>query len=229
VDLGRFGLVSDELTLRVVRATLWGMYLMRYLRILLHQYWGLMSCAAFTVLTVIVMVFKKSNSWTLGATTVLAGALILVASYFAWRDQYINNEAADGVGVLCLENLEVVLFKSETQPSGTIRVGIVLRNLKARLIDSKIERLAVAVEENPETAITNCDCMVSPNQNIVVRAREIALRDTTRLQFDGVLDYAISYKVRGLDSTHHSSKRLTFRFHTNPIHHFYWIQSQYED
>lgn len=47
-----------------------------------------MSCAVFTLVGVIVLAFNKSNAWALGATFTAAVAMLLVASFLAWRDKH---------------------------------------------------------------------------------------------------------------------------------------------
>ncbi|MFL6352854.1 MAG: hypothetical protein ACJ74Z_13525 [Bryobacteraceae bacterium] len=53
-----------------------------------------MSCAAFTILGVIVLAFNKSNRWALWATFGAAVVMLFVGSFLAWRDQYARANAA---------------------------------------------------------------------------------------------------------------------------------------
>ena len=47
-----------------------------------------MSCAAFTILSVIIAKGNKSNDWAVGASAALAVVFFVIASYRAWKRQY---------------------------------------------------------------------------------------------------------------------------------------------
>jgi len=55
---------------------------------LLVHWWALMSCAAFTILGVVVIITQASPVWTLWATFGLAVAMLLVGSFLAWKDEH---------------------------------------------------------------------------------------------------------------------------------------------
>lgn len=59
-----------------------------WLKALLPHWWALMSCAVFTLIGVLVLGFNKSSKWALYATFGAAVAMLFLASFLAWRDQY---------------------------------------------------------------------------------------------------------------------------------------------
>lgn len=58
-----------------------------FLKDWLREWWGLMSCAAFTFLTVYVAATNRSNPWAVGGSAVLGFVFFFVASYRAWKRQ----------------------------------------------------------------------------------------------------------------------------------------------
>jgi hypothetical protein len=57
-------------------------------RAVLAYVWALMSCAAFTILGVIALIFKWDNAWLIRGSFILAGLSVIVAIALAYRDQY---------------------------------------------------------------------------------------------------------------------------------------------
>ena len=58
-----------------------------------------MSCAVFTMLGLIVLIFKKSNEWTIGASFILACLFLIVAIALAWKDEHqkLEDEIAKNI------------------------------------------------------------------------------------------------------------------------------------
>lgn len=52
------------------------------------DWWARMSCAIFTLLGLYVAVANKSNDWIVRAIFAIAAALLFVACFVAWRDEY---------------------------------------------------------------------------------------------------------------------------------------------
>jgi hypothetical protein len=55
---------------------------------LLKHWWALMSCAAFTLLSVYVAQSSRSSSWLVTASGVLAATFFVVAAYRTWSDEH---------------------------------------------------------------------------------------------------------------------------------------------
>jgi len=53
-----------------------------------------MGCAAFTFLSAYVAYTNKSNVWFVGASAIIAGTFLLVASYATWKEEHDKLEAA---------------------------------------------------------------------------------------------------------------------------------------
>lgn len=54
---------------------------------LLRKWWALMSCAVFTFIGLIALVFNLSNRWIIAASFAAAVCLFFVAAFFAWNQQ----------------------------------------------------------------------------------------------------------------------------------------------
>lgn len=52
------------------------------------KWWALMSCAAFTVLSLWAAIGNKSNAWTLSGSATLAVIFFLIAAFGAWLDEH---------------------------------------------------------------------------------------------------------------------------------------------
>lgn len=59
-----------------------------YLSALWKHWWALMSCAAFTLATVVIAGVRDQWKWTIGTSAVLAVLFFLIASYRAWREEH---------------------------------------------------------------------------------------------------------------------------------------------
>ena len=55
---------------------------------MLHHWWALMSCAAFTGLGVYIAATNKGNGWVVGGSAILAAVFFVVAAYKTWRDEH---------------------------------------------------------------------------------------------------------------------------------------------
>jgi hypothetical protein len=69
------------------------MALRLYLKALGKHWWELLSCAAFTILSVVAAIKNWSNGWVAIASIGVAAILLLVASGLAWNDEYKRAEA----------------------------------------------------------------------------------------------------------------------------------------
>jgi hypothetical protein len=54
----------------------------------LKEWWGLMSCAAFTFLGIYIAAGNKGNASVVNSSAALGFVLLFVASYRAWKRQY---------------------------------------------------------------------------------------------------------------------------------------------
>lgn len=80
-----------------------------YLKALWKHWWTLLSCAVFTVVTLIQALGNRSSTWMVWATGICASALLLVAAFLTWKDEYrraeaekAKNEAAPHVNIAVL-------------------------------------------------------------------------------------------------------------------------------
>jgi hypothetical protein len=64
------------------------MHLSEYFLAVLHHWWPLMSCAAFTILAILVELKQKTSRWAMKISLGLAVSFLLFASYQAWNDEY---------------------------------------------------------------------------------------------------------------------------------------------
>lgn len=55
---------------------------------LLRRWWAMMSCAAFTALSVYAAATNKANSWVVAGSAVLAVLFFLIAAYLTWKDEH---------------------------------------------------------------------------------------------------------------------------------------------
>jgi hypothetical protein len=65
-----------------------GMVILQFIEAVWKYWWALMSCAAFTILGVWAEYFSKTNHWIVKASFVLTVLFLLIACFFAWRDQH---------------------------------------------------------------------------------------------------------------------------------------------
>lgn len=59
----------------------------QYLLAISRRWWSLMSCAAFTLLSVISATRAVGNAWTIYGTAALAILFLFISGFLAWRDQ----------------------------------------------------------------------------------------------------------------------------------------------
>jgi hypothetical protein len=216
------------------------MYLRTYVKLLFAEHWKLMSCALFTLLGVVILAFNKDNGWALKATLALSALLILVASYLLWKDQFSRNEAADGVGIVHFAGLQVEIHvergfqvaidREPPLPKGGIRIGLILENLKDRLVEYHINAVELHIEGGrPNGVFVNQGGFIYPRRTSLYLVPIVPVNDTSKLEMTGQLDYSISYRVQGVSTLHHTRKSLRCDFYTSPVHYTYAVTSEYED
>jgi hypothetical protein len=64
------------------------MVFLLYLKAVGKHWWALMSCAAFTMLGLYIAHANKGNDWVVKGIFALAGGLLFVACFLAWRDEH---------------------------------------------------------------------------------------------------------------------------------------------
>ena len=87
-------------------------YVRPFLRALLLHWWVLLSCALFTLLGIFVLGTGRSNLWAFWASLILAVCLLMVAAFFAWKDEYVPNR----------EGPEVLLEWQSQEPRDMISI-----------------------------------------------------------------------------------------------------------
>lgn len=168
----------------------------------------LMSCAAFTLIGVVVLAFNKSNRWALWATFGVAVAMLLLASFLAWRDQYRENEAGRVVGSLAFGGVACFVTGNNVQ------LGIVLKNAQTRLIEYHMDTINVEIEsKKADDAYINRGGYIYYGTPITFRASIINDVNFSRDPVLAEIEYTISYHIVGSAMMHHSSKRLGIEFH----------------
>ena len=63
-----------------------------YLKAVFDPWWKLMSCAVFTLVSIVAVATHRSNDWIFWVSIALALAMFLIGSYLAWRKEYRTNE-----------------------------------------------------------------------------------------------------------------------------------------
>jgi len=118
------------------------MELWLYCKALGKHWWSLLSCAIFTLISIIAAWMNKSNGWVAGMSAATAVILLFVASALAWNDQYKRTEQEKA--------------KNEVAPKMDISVlNIISRgSLGAGLTDLFIN-LRVVLGEPSEVSIKN--------------------------------------------------------------------------
>jgi hypothetical protein len=130
------------------------MALVLYAKALWKHWWTLLSCAVFTFISLIVALTNRSNMWIVRATGISAFALLLVASYLAWQDEYDraekekgNNETAPHMDI----NVLSVVPHAKLQKGLTdlfLHVGLVL----AEPSQVRIENFSITISDNSESS-----------------------------------------------------------------------------
>jgi hypothetical protein len=90
------------------------MHLSEYFFAVLHHWWPLMSCAAFTILAILVELKQKTSRWAMQISLGLATFFLLFASYQAWNDEYEKTHPGlhldiDSVGTASTSDTVIVL------------------------------------------------------------------------------------------------------------------------
>ncbi len=62
--------------------------LARFIAALWRKWWALMSCAAFTILSLWASIENKSNAWVVSGIAILAVIFFLVAAFGAWLEEH---------------------------------------------------------------------------------------------------------------------------------------------
>ena len=66
-----------------------------FIAALWRKWWALMSCAAFTILSLWASIENKSNAWVVSGIATLAGIFFLVAAFGAWLEEHSKLVAAE--------------------------------------------------------------------------------------------------------------------------------------
>ncbi len=108
-----------------------------------------MSCAVFTLIGVIVLAYNKSNKWALWVTFGAAVALLFVASFLAWRDQYRHANdllrlLKPPAGSLTLQAVQI--NSDDTTQPATLQLWIVLLNSFQGPITYRVETMNVILD-----------------------------------------------------------------------------------
>src|SRR6266404_4094827 len=69
------------------------LHIAAYLKALGKYWWALMSSALFTILSVYAAATNRSNTWFFWASIVLIFCSLLIASFLAWREEFVANLA----------------------------------------------------------------------------------------------------------------------------------------
>lgn len=90
----------------------------KFIAALWKTWWALMSCAAFTFLSLYVAATNRSNAWVVGAMAILAALMFVVSAYHAWAEQYEARAAAeaaiyDGRPLFVLKVIEQPSWKTQ--------------------------------------------------------------------------------------------------------------------
>jgi hypothetical protein len=69
--------------------------LRKFIAALWKKWWALMSCAAFTILTLYAALENKGNAWVVSGVAALAAFFFLIAAFGAWLDEHRKVSSAE--------------------------------------------------------------------------------------------------------------------------------------
>jgi hypothetical protein len=176
------------------------------------HWWALMSCAVFTLIGIIQLLYRKSANWTIWAIFGAAFGLLLVSSFLAWQDQYQENQAARDAGALPFLDVRVNMFQpNESDKKGTAIVYIEFQNIRDRLIEYHVDKFEVSLDSvQPVGSPTNYGGYVYATKQGAYGSPPIPVADVLKDTFSGAIDYSITYHAIGSKVEHHTRKSLTF-------------------
>jgi hypothetical protein len=114
----------------------------KYLWALLRRWWALMSCAAFTIIGWYAAAHSKGNEWFGAVMWVAAALMFLVASFFAWKEQYDKAEETASLDIVWKPGEEPYWYPYTLPPDPTewlhFRVCIVNTGSRAQVDDVEV-------------------------------------------------------------------------------------------
>lgn len=189
-----------------------------------------MSCAVFTIIGTVQLLFQRSNRWAIWAIFGAAFGLLLVASFLAWQDQYTENQAAREVGSLGLDHVDALLVPLSKSGEGTIQLSLVFNNSRDRMIEYRVDSLDAIVEGRISTIpLVNSQGLVYPLKQATFRASTIPLENIAKAPLTGKVSYVISYNTVGSKLAHHSNKTLLLEIYPAPVGVRFVIATEHED
>jgi hypothetical protein len=139
-------------------------------------------------------------------------AMLFLASFLAWRDQYRENEIGRAVGSLALERIE--FFGAMASPSAgkaDVQLMLVLKNIQPYLMECHIDKLDAQIQgKHPCSEYVNKGGYVYGGREISLQLPFIKGTDISPI-VPGEIEYSISYHLAGSSTQHRTSKKLAIR------------------
>ena len=178
--------------------------------------------------------------------------LLMLILVFGWK---IVRTVYDDHQALTRDNAELKQEKDEAAIAGslpfdrldtfwldrvkstpTLQVGIVLSNLRDKLLEFHVDKLDVRVEgQSPNNVqTTNQGGYCYPLKSITFMGPAIEVKNTSKRPLNGELEYMVSYHMTGSRTLHHSGKSMKFDYYPSssqyPIAQVRWVYvSEHED
>jgi hypothetical protein len=180
---------------------------------LIHHWVGWVTSSA---LVAILATLNSVYGWKVPkwAFVIFLAAGFFISCFRAWQDQYRENEANRLAGSLVFKELES-FWLDQGNGTATLQAGLVLTNIRDRLIEFHVEKFEAQFEGTIPQDIppANLGGYAYPAQPTTFRVGGITIPITDKRPLNGELAYMIRYNIVASDTVHHSGKKIRFDYY----------------